>query len=443
MADIAPLRPLRFAPERLADLIAPPYDVIGEHERASLAARDRFNVVRLILPQAPHGADADAKYAQAAADLASFRLDGALTRDEQPAFYRLDQTFVPPGGGAKVTRTGFLGLVRLVDFADRVVLPHERTLSGPKEDRLKLFRATHTNLSPGFMLYRDPGFALTAPLSVGTELARFSSQAASEPSPIEQVVTKIADPQAIAAIVRHVAKGQLLIADGHHRYETALRYSREIEAQGPTSPRAEHKWFMVYFANEDDPGLLVFPTHRLVHGLANFSLDALLAKIGDAFEAQEIPAHEAPALTTVLAESGRSQPSLVAVDRHGRAVLLRRRANFDAAAHPTLGSRTPALRQTDVALLHAVILEHALGISLDAQAKQTNLTYFKDAKESLAQLHKGAGDVLFLMNATPVSQVRAVAAEGEVMPQKATYFYPKVPTGLAIHTLDPSREVAG
>jgi uncharacterized protein (DUF1015 family) len=437
MADVAPLKPLRYAPQTLPKVVAPPYDVISDAERKALAIRDVHNVVHLILPQG----EGDAKYENAATSLSRWREERALTRDEQAAFYRYDQTFDPPGGGPRVTRTGFLALVRLVPFSDRIVLPHERTLSGPKEDRLKLFRATRTNLSPGFMLYRDPKNALVAPLSSGEELARFTTQAATEPSPIENVLTKVSKPDAIRAIAEHIAKGTLLIADGHHRYETALHYSREIEAQKPTSARAEHKYFMAFLANEDDPGLMVFPTHRLVHGLASFSLDALLAKVGDAFEARDLPKGDARSYTTALVAAGKSRPSLVAIDRGGRAVLLTLRADFDASKHPTLGQRPAALRGADVAILHAVMLEHALGITLEAQAKQTNLAYLKDAGDAVRKIAAGDGDVLFLMNATPVAQVRAVAEEGEVMPQKATYFYPKVLTGLAIHTLDPSREV--
>lgn len=437
MADVSPLSPLRYAPSALPRVVAPPYDVISEAERSTLAARDGHNVVQLILPQG----EGDSKYENAAKILARWREEGALVRDEQPAFYRYDQTFDPPGGGARVTRTGFLALVRLVPFSERIVLPHERTLSGPKEDRLKLFRATRTNLSPGFMLYRDPKRSLDGALASGEEIARFTSQAATEPSSIENVLTKVSKPDAVRAIVEHIAKGALLIADGHHRYETALHYSREIEAQKATSARAEHKFFMAFLANEDDPGLLVFPTHRLVRGLSGFSLDGLLAKVSDAFEHRELPKGDARSHVRALVDSGKTAPSLVAIDGEGRGVLLSLRSGFDASKHPTLGQRPQALRGTDVAILHAVVLEHALGITLEAQAKQTNLSYLKDANDAVRRIGAGEGDVLFLMNATPVSQVRAVAEEGEVMPQKATYFYPKVLTGLAIHTLDPAREV--
>jgi uncharacterized protein (DUF1015 family) len=256
MADIAPLRPLRFAVPDVSNVVSPPYDVISPSERLELMARSPHNVVRLILPDG----EGDAKYAQAGALLGSWRKEGILVRDEQAAFYRYDQIFEPPGGGQRRTRRGFLALVRVVPFKDRVVLPHERTLSGPKEDRLKLFRATRTNLSPGFMLYRDPKRVLDAPLETGEVVSSFKTA-----DGIEHRLAKVTAPDAIRTIVEHLGKSSLLIADGHHRYETALHYSQEIDAaEGtvvkPYLPRPEHRYFMSFLCNGDDPDLVVAVT---------------------------------------------------------------------------------------------------------------------------------------------------------------------------------------
>jgi uncharacterized protein (DUF1015 family) len=441
MADIAPLTPLRYDASRLpgglASVVAPPYDVISPAERAALAALDPHNVVRLILPEG----DGDSRYAHAAELLARWRDEGTLVRDVEPAFYRYDQTFLPPGGGAKtITRRGFLALVRLVPFSARVVLPHERTLSGPKEDRLKLFRATRTNLSPGFMLYRDARGELDAPLETGNVVAEFST-----PDGVHHVLAKVCEREAVQAIVERVARSSLLIADGHHRYETALRYAEEVSAAHPgTDGRAEHRWFMTFLVNGDDPNLVVFPTHRYVHSLPRFSFDDLLAGARAAFTVKELE-NGAPAerLVAELAASAGAGPSVVAASPDGRAALLTLRRDVDLAAHATLGKQPEVLRSTDVAVLHAGLLEHVLGITPEAQAAKTNIGYPQDARAALADLHgrKGNGQVLFLMNATPVAQVRAVAEAGHVMPQKSTFFHPKVLTGLAIHTLDPERVV--
>ncbi len=438
MAEIHPLKPLRYDLSRLAggiaSAIAPPYDVISAAERVTLAARDPYNVVRLILPDG----EGDTKYSHAAELLAQWRTEGVLVRDSEPAFYRYDQTFTPPGGGDAILRRGFLALVKIVPFSARIVLPHERTLSGPKEDRLKLFRATRTNLSPGFMLYRDPERSLDAPLSEGEVVAEYAT-----PDGVKHALAKVRGRGAIRAICDGVARSTLLIADGHHRYETALRYSDEVSAAHPASgERAEHRFFMTFLVNGDDPNLVVFPTHRHVHSLPSFSFDALLRRAGETFVVFELPAAgDADSLLEALRRAASRGPSLVAAAPDGRAAVLTLRGDVPLDTHPTLAAKPRVLRRTDVALLHTGILEHILGITPEAQAAKTNLWYPQDARAALHALRSGGGDVLFLMSATPVAQVREVAEAGEVMPQKSTFFYPKVPTGLAIHTLEPDRTV--
>ena len=435
MAEIAPLTPLRYDLEKLASsgglasVVAPPYDVISPEQRAELAARHPNNVVKLILPD---GAG-DAKYAHAADLFAAWRKEGVLVRDDEPAFYRYDQTFTPPGGGKAITRRGFLGLVRVVPLDEGIVLPHERTLSGPKEDRLKLFRATKTNFSPGFLLYRDPKRALDQALSVATELARFET-----PDGVTHAVSKISDREAIRAIVEGVAKSSLLIADGHHRYETALRYMQEA---GALPERSEPQYFLEFFANGDDPDLVVFPTHRHVHSLPRFDFEELLRGASSLFDVTMLPpGASADVYTDALAKA--ASGALVACAGDGRAALLTLKKGADLATHPVLGKRVEPLRRTDVALLHMGILEPVLGITPEAQAAKTNIWYPQDAAAALRDLKSGKGQVLFLMNGTPVAQVREVAEAGEVMPQKSTFFYPKVLTGLCIHTLEPDRSVA-
>jgi uncharacterized protein (DUF1015 family) len=441
MAEISPLKPLRYDLDRLrahgglGAVVAPPYDVISPEERAELAARHANNVVKLILPEG----EGDAKYDNAAHLLATWKQEGVLLRDDEPSFYRYEQTFTPPGApaGERRTRRGFLGLVKLVPFPLQIVLPHERTLSGPKEDRLKLFRATRTNLSPGFMLYRDPERALDSAIDEALPLTEFDT-----PDGIHHALAKICDPEAVAAIVEGVAKSQLLIADGHHRYETALRYSDEVTSAGIVRP--EHQYFMVFFANGDDPNLLVFPTHRHVHDLPRFDFGELLSGAKTLFDVTPLPGGASAAvLLEALRTSGAERPSLVACAGDGRAALLALRAGdaADLAGHAVLGKSPDALRRTDVALLHMGLLEPVLGVTPAMQAAKSNIWYPQDAEASLRELRSGKGQVLFLMNPTPVADVRRVAEAGEVMPQKSTFFHPKVLTGLCIHTLEPTRPV--
>lgn len=437
MADIAPLTPLRFDLSRLGDdslaaVICPPYDVINDAQRAELVKRHPENVVQLELPEG----EGDTKYQNAANLLEDWKRSGVLVRDEEPAFYRYDQTFTAPGAKERITRRGFFALVKLVPFQAKVVLPHERTLSGPKADRMKLFVATRASLSPGFMLYRDPQKKLDAALETADEIARFTT-----PDGIEHVLAKVTDKEALRKIVDGVAASSLLVADGHHRYETALAYSDETTSAGLTRP--EHQWFMAFLANGDDPELLVFPTHRHVHSLASVDFDALLKGAATLFDVKEMPkGAAADALTAALVESGKSRPSLVACAPDGRAALLSLSPKADLAGHPVLGKEIDALRKTDVALLHMGLLEPVLGITREKQAAKTNIWYPQDAAAALAELRAGKGQVLFLMNGSPVAQVREVAEAGEVMPQKSTFFYPKIPTGLCIHTLEPVRQVA-
>lgn len=439
MTLLAPLSPLRYDLSRLGGdlgkVVAPPYDVIGPEERAALAARDPHNIVRLILPEG----EMDAKYTHAAELLRAWRAEGVLVKDDEPAFYRYEQSFTEPGSttGARATRKGFLGLVRLATYAEKKVLPHERTLSGPKEDRYKLFKATRTNLSPGFMLYADPARALDAALDTATTLAELDTG-----DGVTHKLGKVASPDAIRAIMEGASKAALLIADGHHRYETALRVRDDIEAElaakGKATPAdappsvAPHRFFMVFFANGDDPGLRVYPTHRHLHDVAGFSFDALLDQAKSLFDLTPLTG-SADELTATLKKA--TGPAFVACAPDGRTVLVALKKDADLASHPVVGKEVEALRTTDVAVLHGVILEAMCGVTKEAQAAKTNLWYPQNATAALAELRAGKGNALFLMNATPPNVVRKVAEAGEVMPQKSTFFYPKVATGLAIHLL--------
>ncbi|MCC7537400.1 MAG: DUF1015 domain-containing protein [Deltaproteobacteria bacterium] len=439
MVEIAPIRALRYTSSELADLVAPPYDVIGPEQRARLGARSPHNVVHLDLPEG----DGDARYANAAALLARWRSEGVMARDQLPALFCYEQTFEPPGGGAPRTRVGFFALVRAEPYERRAVLPHERTLSGPKEDRYRLMCTTKAALSPVFLLYPDPDRVVAGALSKARGHATFTTD-----DGIRHTLRVLADADALATIRAHLAGVSAVIADGHHRYETALRYAAQVDAEraaaglAEASPRAAHRFVLAFLAAVEDPGLAVFPTHRLLHSLPSFDWERAAAGAAEWFEIAELGSGlDAPALVARLADAGAERPAIAAVLRDGRAYSLRLRGDRDAGTHPTLGARPAVLRTSDVVILHDVLLEGVLGVSRQAQLEQRNITYLKDARDAVARVRGGEGDVLFLLNPTPVPLVRAVAEAGEVMPQKSTYFHPKVLTGLLVHLLDPDETV--
>lgn len=434
MVDIAPLKPLRYSPDTLARVVAPPYDVIDPALRAELGGRDPHNVVHIDLPEGEGGA----RYENARRRFVEWQEQRVLTRDDTPAYYRYAQTFEPPEGGARIIRKGFFALVRALPYASGTVLPHERTLTGPKEDRVALSRATRAMLSPQFMLYADPNRGMDADLDSGAPYAAFRTD-----DGVEHELFRISEPGAIARITAALSGSSLLIADGHHRYETAVRMAEELTCEvrrAGRGPRAdgEHLYTFALLANGDDPSLVVFATHRLVHSLPGFDPGMLASRTAEWFECRVVEG----GLDGLRAALGAStSPAIGALTRGDAAMLLTLRSDVDLSLHPILGKRPEVLRRTAVALLHDAILDHVLGITPEAQAAKKNLRYVQDPRKGAVELSAGTAQVLFLMNPTPVATVRQVAESGEVMPQKSTFFYPKVPSGLFFHTLDPERSV--
>lgn len=417
MADIAPFSGLRYAADRIGDLAAvlsPPYDVIGERARAELEARHPKNVVRLELPR---GVD-DARYTGAANLLRAWTAEGFLQQDAAPAFYVYEQQFT--WEGRAYTRRGFFAAVRLEPFEKRVVLPHEHTLSGPKEDRRKLLRATRTQLSPIFGLYRDADGA-----------AQTVIDAAVATAPAVDVTTGgvrdrmwlLTEPAAVTNLTRILHGKQILIADGHHRYETMLGMRSELGSD----------FTMMYLARAEDPGLLVLPTHRLVRDLDGFDFSALCASAKAAFDIAGGNEATADAIEARLEREGRGGKVVLAVRVPGEAATswFTLKSFVDLSA---LGPR--ALRGLDVTVLHGVILGPLLGIDAAALASQTNLTYTHDTGEALRRVAAGDAQVAFLMNPTKVEEVLTACEAGFVLPQKSTYFQPKLATGLVMYSLD-------
>ena len=437
MPKILPFRALHYSEAVIPDVVAPPYDVISADDRVILAGKSPHNVVHVDLPEG----EGDAKYANAAALLKKWRDDAVLVAEPEPVLLSYRQTFTPPGATSEMVRRGFFALVRLSPYDAKEVLPHERTLSGPKEDRLKLFHATATNISPVFLLYRDPDFGLDSAIErTEQKMTEYETS-----DGVQHHLGRVTDKSTIERALQVLGKGPALIADGHHRYETAVAYEGEIDkaraAAGKplASDRASHRYVLAYLSNMEDPGLCVLPTHRLVHSV---TVDApmLSEKAAPYFNQWSSQVYDLPALLRQLAEGQGRVPTFAAVFPDGNSLILSLRQDVKPPDIPGLRDRPKALWGCDVAILHGAILEGMLGISAAAQTAQTNIAYVKDVKDALRRMAANEGSVLFLMNATPVRQVREVALAGEVMPQKSTYFYPKVPTGLAMHVLDPEIE---
>ena len=429
MARVRPLRGLRYDLHRAGDaglLLAPPYDVVDAAGRARIAARSPHNCIHVILPTG----EGDAKYDEGARQFAALQAD-AFVHDEAPSFYVYHQTFTSEG--RQFTRKGFIGLVELTRFGAGPVLPHERTLAGPKADRLKLMRACMAHLELVFGMFADPSRsweAATGELGEPVLDADFDGA--------HHTLYRVSDPQATAALSEILADRAIYIADGHHRYETMCSFRDELEQQG----RGETaRWGLIYLSNLDDPGLVVLPTHRLVHGVADFELAATLAALLPFFDIHEValPAAGADVRATLAAAAGNGAAFGLSVPGSNRLHVLSLRGDFDPRA-AGLGHLHVALQRLDVALLHELVLERGLGITREAQSQNTNLRYYKSTDEALAVAagqRPDAGDVQLVcfMNPTPVADVRAVCDSGEVMPQKSTFFYPKIPTGLVFHDL--------
>ena len=449
MLEIAPWRALRYAerdPQKLSALIAPPYDVISPAQRERLAKRSEHNVVELILPLERTGdGPTDNKYTRAGNAFRKWIAEGILRADAEPGLYVLHQRF--SWGGDTHLRKGFLARLRLRDFKDGVVLPHEKTLSGPKADRLELIKQAKANLSPIFSLYPDDDGEVDQLLTGGlNHKADASATSDDGHGSIEHRMWRITDPTTIAKVQAAMRARRAYIADGHHRYETALNYARLIDEQLPQpKPDGAHHFVLSYFCGMGDPGLLILPTHRLLHGLADFQLSQLTTEAEQFFDVESIKAdvRTPDGLADAqrrLAEAGKTRPSFLVVgDKGTRTELFKLGANVDLA-QVTEMPVSPEVRSLDVAVLHGLLFQRILQLSPQSQEKQENLRYVKEASEAVAAVVKGPDHAAFLLNGTLMTQVREVAEAGEVMPQKSTFFYPKLPSGLVFNPLDPEEK---
>jgi uncharacterized protein (DUF1015 family) len=420
MTDVRPFRALRYDPARvdLSRVIVPPYDVVAAEDRAGFYERDPHNAIRLELTR-DVADEASTDYHQVRDTLAAWIAERVLTRDAEPALYPLRQTFTAPEG-TRLAREGFFALVHLEDYARRIVRPHERTLAGPKADRLKLLRAARANLSVVFLLYEDREQTL-APLLRDAVDRKWVGTAREETG--EHRLARLVDPAAIGEIAHFLADRPVVIADGHHRYETALTYRDERRAAGDgDAPDAPHEWLLVYLANAFAPGTLLRPIHRLV------LKGALPTEVG---LRERLPEWESHA---VAIADPREVPDLLA--RHLEP--LRDRHAFaadDASGWLRIFARPRRDGELTVRVIHREVIEGLFGLD-EAAVRAGAIAYPKSALQTARDLRAGRGAVALYLNPLSAEDVFRVTAAGEVLPQKSTFFTPKVPSGLVFRPLD-------
>lgn len=418
MADVRPFRALHYDPSRvdIADVTAPPYDVIDSAGRAKLLSRSPKNVVELDLPRTEDGSD---PYEHAAALLGAWREEGTLAQDEHRTIWALEQDYTAPDGSSK-TRRGFLARIRVTPYGPGLVRPHERTQPGPKEDRLRLTRATKHNLSPIFVLHAGDAWSLIS--------SNLTSEPFCEVTDDDGTVHRawpIDDPEVHNELGKLVSDSELLIADGHHRYETARTYAAEI---GADDVDGDHQFTLACLVSLEDPGLSVFATNRLLHDLNSAQQESLRTTLFDLFdiegvaEADLVPEREYGTIAFGYMDSHHLDPYRL---------RLRSQPPLDAA----LPGTSDAYRALDAAALEALILKGPVAMTTDDIAAKRGLSYCSDFDETVRRLHASEADAAFFLRPTPVAQVRAVADAGETMPPKSTFFFPKLLTGIAFNPL--------
>ena len=401
--------------------------------------RSPHNLVRIILglPELFDAERNESVYTRAARDFRSWREQGILTQEKSPCVFAYSQRFQVPGSTEVKERRGFIALGKLHDYSEQVVFRHEQTLSKPKSDRLNLLKATRAHFGQIFMLYSDPAASVQRILFDGA--GPVDAEVTDEYGVLHRV-WRVNDPSVIRLLVTAMADKKLIIADGHHRYETALAYARE---HAPASqPHTEsnfshlpHPAFpeaaaMMTFVNMDAEGLVILPTHRVVHSLPSFDPDAFLKRAGEFFTVDKLAPSEAPALIDTLRRQ--QGTAFIAVTRRGD-FLLKSRPELVSPALEKLPERQ---RQLDLTHLHTIVLERLLGLDPEKIREQTNVRYLRDAAEAVEQVRTGEANVAFLTNPVTMEQLKEVAFAGEVMPQKSTDFYPKLLSGLAIYALE-------
>jgi uncharacterized protein (DUF1015 family) len=449
MARVYPFRALRYNPSlvRLEDVVTQPYDKITPAMQQAYYQRSPYNLVRIILglPELFDGEAGFDIYARAARDFSDWRKSGVLSQESEPCIFAYSQRFSVPGKPGKVhERRGLIALGELYDYEDKVVFRHEQTLSKPKSDRLNLLRATRAHFGQIFMLYSDPGLSVEQLLftSPNGPASAAPDMEVTDEFEVSHRVWKVSDPNIINMVTTALEDKKLIIADGHHRYETALNYAKERapqkmiatdrRSQSAPQPAYPEAAMMMTFVNMDAEGLAILPAHRVVHSLQKFSAQDFIEHARAFFDVRPLSGSDAGALLADLDAAKEGVIAFVCVTAAG-SFLLELRAG---AAAEVLAGHSHRQQQLDVAVLHALILENLLGLTPESIRNQANLDYIRDAGETVDRVQRNEADVAFLIKAVTLEKLRKMAFAGETMPQKSTDFYPKLLSGLTIYALD-------
>ncbi|MGH9355901.1 MAG: DUF1015 domain-containing protein [Terriglobia bacterium] len=440
MAEIRPFHALHFNAAKINDLstvITQPYDKISPAMQARYYGLSPFNLVHVIRGRESPGDNPDDNvYTRATNDFQSWIRDNVLVTEGEPAIYPYFQKYSVPGHAEVLKeRRGFIALCRLEPYSAQVVHRHEETLSGPKADRMELLRRTKAHFGQIFFLYSDPEGEIEATLSGATR--RDPWQQLKDEYGTLHSVWRFSERSTLDRVVAGMRDKKLIIADGHHRYETALAYRDLRRTEGNADDRVDY--VMATFVRMETSGLTILPTHRVVHSLPGFDWNAFAANSKDIFSwemLRESPASEkgVAALEQKLATAGEKRHAIAAYAGAGKLAVLSLKPDFDLAS--ALPSLSEAQRRLDVIILHRLLIEGALGISSEAVREEKNLHYVREAGEAIAAVNSGKAQVCFLMNPTPIESVRDVAFAGQVMPQKSTDFYPKLLSGFTIYWLE-------
>lgn len=426
MATVKAFRGLRYNSEKAGDIsknVCPPYDIISEKQRLGYIENSEYNIIRLELPKGDH------PYEDAGKLVREWINEGVLVKEERDAVYIYEEEFTVNKERKSVK--GCIVRVKLEEFEKGIILPHENTLSKAKDDRFNLMKATDCNFSQVYALYRDEKH------TVDTLIDRYSSVTPdveiTDGDGITHRLWVVTDQAAIALICADFTDRKLYIADGHHRYETALNYRNYLRKEGKAKEGDACDYQMMMLVNMEHPGLVVFPTHRIVRGLENFDADKIISACREYFDIKEISK-----TYLVLYELNNAyienKKAFVMYTGGEHFTMLTLRDN--AVMDKLLPDMSKASRGLDVAVLHKLVLEKLMGIDADNMAKQINLTYVKSIDEAIDAVNLPDTNCVFLLNPTKISEIADVAAAGEKMPQKSTYFYPKLVTGLVMNSFD-------